>query len=203
MKVETDGLGFPVYPHCDSYSVFGLYITYLAGPDVSHIVAWYRERSGRRWTVENGDNPKSGIALTSTDSLGTHEVSLVPYDGGVWIEERLDLSFFRLAGAVWRGMRMSGPADPLGVPLYPRRVSSRSVVIDNDGPQLVSYATTDRFADVEHWFDARLPNTFSKSYHVDYHGDRMQTFHGTHITVSIVHRVKDGGMTLVSAARIR
>lgn len=201
LNIETDGLGFPVYPHSTSYSVFALNIAYLAGPDVSRILAWYRDRSGRRWTVANDDNSEGGIALTSTDSLGRHEIDLAPYQGGVWIREQLDLGMFRLAAARWRGMHLSGATDPLGLPLYPRRRSTDSVVIEDGGPQLVSYATDDRFADVEHWFDARLPNTFSKSYHVDYHGNRMQTFHGTHLTVSIVHREMDGGITVVSAAR--
>lgn len=201
----TDGLGFPIYPGAVTYAVFALNVQYLAGKDVRHVLRWYQNASRRRWTVESEELQGNGgsASLSFTDATGTHRVEIRSYSHGVTISEQLDLAVGTTAGALARGRRLQGSTDPLGVPLYPHRTSDQSLVLGGENEGLVTYATLDPFDTVERWFNARLPGTFSKSYSVSQKEDRMQTFHGGALSVTITHRAKDGGFTVIGVQRIR
>ena len=205
-SVQTDGLGFPVYPRAVTYAVFALNISYIAVGNVDRVVAWYRTSSGRQWTETHDERSRrEGTALMRfADDLGVHRVRIAAYHPrGVLIEETLDLTAQQLIAAVARARELGGKTDPLDMPLYPRRSEGQSLALAGDGHGLVTYATLDAFETVFSWFNARLPSHFALSYNVDDPSGRMRTWRGSSITVTITRRNKDGNMTVIGVQRVR
>jgi hypothetical protein len=197
--VRVDGLGFPVFPHATSYAVFGMGIAYVAVGDIEQIVGWYREHSGREWAAApiQASGKERAAELSFDDATGTHRMRIIqPAGKNALIQENLELSSAASEKAQEGGRALRGPADPLGVTLYPRRLKGQSVALVDGGRGFVSYATSDGFQAVRTWFNARLPNRFAASYHVSAEAGSMQTFHGGDTTVTIARRLRDG-MTIV------
>ena len=206
-SVVIDGLGFPRYPHAVTYSVFGANIAYIANGDLAHVVAWYRERSGRAWTA--APVTKSGrtsvAELSFTGERGDYRLHVESVGGPtVMISENLELGPVPAAASLARGLTLHGSIDPLGVPLYPHRIGGQSQVM-TDGPRgLVTYGTQDSFDTVFAWFNTRLSSRFSLSYHVEGPEAHMQTFHrGDDLTVTITRRRQDGNVTVVGVESSR
>jgi hypothetical protein len=204
-SVQTDGLGFPVYPRAVAYAVFALDISYIAVGNVDRVIAWYRTSSGRRWTETRDMSDREGTThLLFDDDLGVHHLRIRGYHPrGVLIEEALDLTPQQLTAAVTRARELGGHTDPIGMPLYPRRSEGQSLVLAGDRHGLVTYATPDSFESVFGWFNARLPSHFALSYNVDGPKGQMRTWHGSSITVTVTRRKKDGNMTVIGVQRVR
>jgi|GEM_PF-6046312 len=198
--VHTDGLGFPIYPHAATYAVFGTNIAYVAASDVDTIAAWYRSRSGRPWVTAGTDErgPAPSATMSFTDVLGVHRLHIAGTRGrSAIISEALALSPAAAAASDAEASVLHGPTDPLGAPLYPRRIAGKSVVVMRDSHGLVSYASTDSFDTVFGWFNARLSNRYALSYHLDRAGTKMRTFDGGRLSISVTRRAGDRELTVV------